>query len=240
MSQVPYPELQRVVDRFLDEARKYPGVQNLNIDLRLNTPEVRVAINRDKLSDIGVAVDTVGRTLETMLGGRQVTRFKKDGEQYDVIVQVAPVDRATPADISDSYVRAKDGSMVQLSNLVSVKEGVAPQSSITSTGCARSRSPGRCAGMRDRRRTPGDGRRCQARFRPPPRPTSMGNRASSEIGRRIYSRSCWPWRSIPVLAAQFGASGNPFMIMLGTAVDDRRCSCSGWRGTPNIYSRSDW
>jgi len=108
--------------------RKYPGVQNLQIDLRLNTPEVRVNINRDKLSDVGVGVDTVGRTLETMLGGRQVTRFKKDGEQYDVLVQVAPIDRTTPADISDAYVRARDGSMVQLSNLVDVKEGVAPQS----------------------------------------------------------------------------------------------------------------
>ena len=63
-----------------------------------------------------------------MLGGRQVTRFKREGEQYDVIVQVAPVDRTTPADISDAYVRARDGSMVQLSNLVDVREGVAPQS----------------------------------------------------------------------------------------------------------------
>jgi multidrug efflux pump len=128
MSQIPYADLQRLVDRFVDEARKYPGVQNLQTDLRLNTPEVRVRINRDKLSDIGVPVDTVGRTLETMLGGRQVTRFKREGEQYDVIVQVAPVDRTSPADISDSYVRGRDGSMVQLSNLVDVKEGVAPQS----------------------------------------------------------------------------------------------------------------
>ena len=128
MAQVPYAELQRLVDRFLDEARKNPGVQNLQIDLRLNTPEVRVNINRDKLGDIGVNVDTIGRTLETMLGGRQVTRFKRDGEQYDVIVQVAPVDRTTPADISDIYVRARDGSMTQLANLVEVKEGVAPQS----------------------------------------------------------------------------------------------------------------
>ncbi len=128
MSQVPYAELQRIVDRFLDEARKIPGVQNLQIDLRLNTPEVRVNINRDKLGDVGVNVETVGRTLETMLGGRQVTRFKREGEQYDVIVQVAPVDRTTPADISDIYVRARDGSMVQLANLVDVREGVAPQS----------------------------------------------------------------------------------------------------------------
>jgi len=128
MAQVPYPELQRMADRFLEEARKYPGAQNLQTDLRLNTPEVRVNINRDKLGDVGVNVDTVGRTLETMLGGRQVTRFKKDGEQYDVIVQVAPLERSTPGDISEIYVRARNGSMVQLANIADVKEGVAPQS----------------------------------------------------------------------------------------------------------------
>ena len=121
-----------------------PGVQNLQTDLRLNTPEVRVGINRDKLADVGVNVDTVGRTLETMLGGRQVTRFKRDGEQYDVIVQVAPLDRTTPADISDIYVRGRDGSMVQLANLVDVQAKASRRSrSTTSTGCARSRSPAR-------------------------------------------------------------------------------------------------
>jgi multidrug efflux pump len=128
MAQVPYAELNRMVERFLEEVRKFPGAQNLQTDLRLNTPEVRVQINRDKLGDVGVNVDNVGRTLETMLGGRQVTRFKRDGEQYDVIVQVAPVDRSTPADISDIYVRSRNGTMIQLSNFVDVKEGVAPQS----------------------------------------------------------------------------------------------------------------
>ncbi len=128
MAQVPYAELNRIVERFLEEVRKFPGAQNLQTDLRLNTPEVRVQINRDKLGDVGVNVDNVGRTLETMLGGRQVTRFKRDGEQYDVIVQVAPVDRSTPADISDIYVRSRNGTMIQLSNFVDVKEGVAPQS----------------------------------------------------------------------------------------------------------------
>ena len=128
MAQVPYAELNRIVERFLEEVRKFPGAQNLQTDLRLNTPEVRVQINRDKLGDVGVNVDNVGRTLETMLGGRQVTRFKRDGEQYDVIVQVAPVDRSTPADISDIYVRSRNSTMIQLSNFVDVKEGVAPQS----------------------------------------------------------------------------------------------------------------
>ena len=128
MAQVPYDELQRMVDRFLAVAGRFPGAQNLTTDLRLNTPEIRVDINRDKLGDIGINVDTVGRTLETMLGGRQVTRFKREGEQYDVIVQVSPLDRSTPADIREIYVRGRGGEMVQLANLVQVREGVAPQS----------------------------------------------------------------------------------------------------------------
>ena len=116
MAQVPYPELQRIVDRFLDEVRKYPGIQNLQIDLRLNTPEVRVTINRDKLSDIGIPVETVGRTLETMLGGRQVTRFKREGEQYDVIVQVdagRPVDAGRHQRRLRARPRRRHGATVQ-------------------------------------------------------------------------------------------------------------------------------
>ena len=128
MSQASYAELSRLTDVFLEELRKYPGLINLDTDLRLNTPELRVRVDRDKMADVGANVDTVGRTLESMLGGRQVTRYKDEGEQYDVIVQVTPRDRANPNDISGIYVRARDGSMVQLDNLLSVHEGVSPQS----------------------------------------------------------------------------------------------------------------
>jgi multidrug efflux pump len=242
MSQVPYPELQRVVDRFLDEARKYPGVQNLNIDLRLNTPEVRVAINRDKLSDVGIAVDTVGRTLETMLGGRQVTRFKKDGEQYDVIVQVAPLDRSTPADISDTYVRAKDGSMVQLSNLVNVKEGVAPQSlnhfnrlrAVKVTGTL---APGYAVGealsaMDDAAR----------RALPPTAQTDLDgqSREFRKSGGEIYFTFVLALAFIYlVLSAQFESFGNPFVIMLSVPLSMTGALFVLWLagGTLNIYSQ---
>jgi len=128
MAQVSYPELDRVVQNFIAEISKTGIVLSPQSDLRLNTPELKVAVNRDKLGDVGVSVETVGRTLQTMLGGRQVTRFKKDGEQYDVIVQVAPRDRSRPNDISDIYVRGRDGTMVQLANVVDVVEGVSPQS----------------------------------------------------------------------------------------------------------------
>lgn len=128
MSQATYPEMAKLVDGFVEKLRDYPGLQNIDTDLRLNTPELRVVVSRDKLADVGVDVGDVGRTLESMLGGRQVTRFQDSGEQYDVIVQVKKQDRADPADISDIYLRTKEGSMVQMSNFVSVFESVSPQS----------------------------------------------------------------------------------------------------------------
>ncbi|TAL76381.1 MAG: efflux RND transporter permease subunit [Burkholderiaceae bacterium] len=128
MSQASYPEIDKLVNSFLDKLRNYPGLQNVDTDLRLNTPELKVAVNRDKLADVGVDVGTVGRTLESMLGGRQVTRFRDSGEQYDVIVQVKKRDRSDPADINDIYIRTKSGAMVQLSNFLAVNESVSPQS----------------------------------------------------------------------------------------------------------------
>ena len=127
MSQAPFEVLQKYVDAVIAEASKNQGLQNLDSDLRLDKPELKVSINREKISDVGASVEAVGRSLETMLGGRQVTRFKKDGEQYDVIVQVAEGDRRSPTDISDIYVRGKNSEMVQLSNLVVVRESVAPK-----------------------------------------------------------------------------------------------------------------
>jgi multidrug efflux pump len=122
-----YAELEQMTGRILEEVAKNPGFTNVDTDLKLNKPELSVIVNRDKSMDTGVQIETVGRTLETMLGGRQVTRFKREGEQYDVIVQVADADRATPSDIRDIFVRAKDGSMIPLANLLTVDETVSPR-----------------------------------------------------------------------------------------------------------------
>ncbi|MFN7220367.1 MAG: efflux RND transporter permease subunit, partial [Burkholderiales bacterium] len=127
MTQAPYTELARMVERLQDEMRKSPMFFNVDSDLRMSQPELRIIVNREKLGDQGVPVETVGRTLETMLGGRVVTRYKQDGEQYDVIVQVAADDRNTPQDISDIYVRARSGEMVPLSSVTSIRETVSPR-----------------------------------------------------------------------------------------------------------------
>ncbi|MPY73933.1 MAG: MMPL family transporter [Alphaproteobacteria bacterium] len=122
-----YDKLQEYVDKVLEEAEKFPGFINLDSDLRLNKPQIEVDVDRERVADTGAGVLTVGRTLETLLGGRQVTRYNQNGEQYDVIVQVAPDDRRTPGDLNDIYVRGRGGSMIQLSNLVKVHETVAPK-----------------------------------------------------------------------------------------------------------------
>jgi len=127
MTSESYLELDRYVNLIMDEVRANPGFVAPDTDLKLTRPELAVRVDRDRAADLGVSVDVVGRTLETMLGGRQVTRFKRDADQYDVIVQVEASGRAAPQDISGIYVRGRGGEMVPLSNLVTVDETVAPR-----------------------------------------------------------------------------------------------------------------
>ncbi|MGA7116412.1 MAG: efflux RND transporter permease subunit [Hyphomicrobium sp.] len=122
-----YEDLQKYADAILAKAREFPGLENLDTDLKLNTPEFKIDIDRSKVADLGLEVTAVGRTLETLLGGRQVTRFEQNGEQYDVYVQLAAEDRATPQALSTIFLRNPRGEMIQLSNLATVTESVAPK-----------------------------------------------------------------------------------------------------------------
>ena len=201
-----------------------------------------MAVNRDKLGDLGVSVETVGRTLQTMLGGRQVTRFKKDGEQYDVIVQVAPRDRSRPNDISDIYVRGRDGTMVQLANVVDVVEGVSPQSlnhfqrlrSVTISGQV---APGYALGdalkMMDEtaRRVLPQGAQTDLdgvsrEFR-----ASQGSIYLTFVLALVFIYL--------VLAAQFESFADPFVIMLSVPLSMTGALFALWvtGGTWNIYSQ---
>ncbi|WP_292935511.1 efflux RND transporter permease subunit [Noviherbaspirillum sp.] len=132
LSNASYAELQNVAQQIVAEASKNPGLVNIDTDLRLNKPQVNVEVDRDKAADAGVQIETVGRTLETMLGGRNVTRFKKDGDQYDVVVQIQNGERDAPDDINNIFVRglSKTGGldqMIPLSSLLKVRETVAPR-----------------------------------------------------------------------------------------------------------------
>ncbi len=122
-----YVEMGRTVGLIVADAVKNPGFVGVDTDLRLNKPELSIAVNRERAADMGVSVEAIGRAIETMMGGRQVTRFKREGDQYDVIVQMEAESRNTPEDINKIFVRNRSAQMVPLSALVSVKETIAPR-----------------------------------------------------------------------------------------------------------------
>ncbi len=122
-----YQNLAQTVRTFQDELAKNPGFVQVDTDLRLNKPEIRLEVDRERAADMGVGVDAIARAVETMLGGRLVTRYKRESEQYDVIVQTNPSGRSTPEDIEKIFVRGKGDAMIPLSALVKLREIVVPR-----------------------------------------------------------------------------------------------------------------
>ncbi|KQO24339.1 multidrug transporter AcrB [Acidovorax sp. Leaf76] len=122
-----YENLNQVATAFMAEIAQNPGIVGPDIDLRLNKPELRIEVNRERAADLGVSVDVVAKAIETMLGGRTVTRYKRDAEQYDVIVQTEARGRTTPENIDTIYVRGRNDAMIPLSSLVKVRESVSPR-----------------------------------------------------------------------------------------------------------------
>ena len=122
-----YENLNAVTNAFMAEIAQNPGIVGPDVDLRLNKPELRIEVNRERAADLGVSVDVVAKAIETMLGGRTVTRYKRDAEQYDVIVQTEARGRTTPENIDTIYVRGRNEAMIPLSSLVNVRESVSPR-----------------------------------------------------------------------------------------------------------------
>ena len=122
-----YQELQGYVAKVMGRLSQFPGITGLDTDLKLNKPQLRVEIDREKAAALGVSMATIGSTLETLLGGRDVTRYKREGKQYDVVVQMEDDKRRRPDDLTAIYVRSASTDLVQLSNLVQLRETVAPK-----------------------------------------------------------------------------------------------------------------
>nr|WP_295941377.1 efflux RND transporter permease subunit [uncultured Acidovorax sp.] len=122
-----YENLNKVVAAFMAEIAQNPGIVSPDVDLRLNKPELRIEVNRERAADLGVSVEVVAKAIETMLGGRTVTRYKRDAEQYDVIVQTEARGRTTPENIDTIYVRGRNDAMIPLTSLVNVRESVSPR-----------------------------------------------------------------------------------------------------------------
>ncbi|MDT8441348.1 MAG: efflux RND transporter permease subunit [Desulfuromonadales bacterium] len=100
-----------------------PGLVGLDSDYKETKPQLNIRINRDRAADLGISTSVIGRTLESMLGGRRVTTFIDDGEEYDVIIEGEREVQRTPANLQNIYVRsATTGQLIPLANLVEIEE----------------------------------------------------------------------------------------------------------------------
>ena len=115
------------MDSLTAAAAKIPGLLNVDTDLRVTKPELVVTLDRDRAEDLGVPARDIALTLQTLLGGRDVSRFTSENKLYDVILRLDPQERATPSDIEGLQVRGRNGVLVPLDAVTKVEERIGPR-----------------------------------------------------------------------------------------------------------------
>jgi multidrug efflux pump len=122
-----YEELARWRDIILARASENPGLVRLDSDLRETQPQVLVRVDQDRAASLGVTARSIGSTLQTLMSERQVTTYVVDGEEYDVVLQAKPEQRASYSDLSNIFVRAeRGGGLIPLSNLMALEDLAGP------------------------------------------------------------------------------------------------------------------
>jgi multidrug efflux pump len=122
-----YHELAEWRDTMLSEIAKNPNLIRVDTDLKETQPQVVVRIDKDRAAELGVSVQNIGRTLATMMSEQQITTYVVDGEEYDVVLQAKPDQRATPTDLTNIYVRSeRSGQLIPLANLLRTENTAGP------------------------------------------------------------------------------------------------------------------
>jgi multidrug efflux pump len=112
--------------RLLEIAQANENLRNVEMDYEENQPQLSVDVDRDRANDLGIAVDSIAATLQTLLASREVTKFTDRGREYPVLMQAAEGDRASPSDIDNIFMRSGDGrSLVPLRALLTVRDTAA-------------------------------------------------------------------------------------------------------------------
>jgi multidrug efflux pump len=119
-------KLKGVIPEFMDAVNRSPIFDFSDINLKFTKPEIEVEIDRNKARNIGVSVQEIARTLQLSYSGQRFDFFIMNGKQYEVVGEMQQEDRNKPVDLTSLYVRAENGSSVQLDNLVTIKEQSTP------------------------------------------------------------------------------------------------------------------
>jgi multidrug efflux pump len=214
------PDFDKLVDvlpKFLEEARQQPELQFVDANLKVNKPELALTIDRQKAADLGVSFQDVARTLQIAFGTERFGYFIKEGKQYQVLGQLSREDRDEPYSLRYLYVRGKNGSLIQLDNLVSLKEQASPT---TRYRFNRYSSATVTAGL-TQGNTLGDGleamNRVARKILPPEFNTALAGESKdfSETSANIYFMFLFALIVVYlVLAAQFESFMDPFIILL--------------------------
>jgi len=118
-----YEELEILQNEVIRSLRKNSNLSRIESDYSKNKPEVKLITNKNRAKDLGVSTETIGKTLETLYGGKRVTTFSKDGKEYPIILQQYLSDRRNKEDLSKIFVRSdKTGKLVSIVSLVDFEE----------------------------------------------------------------------------------------------------------------------
>ena len=117
-----YSQLVQWRDRMLAKMDQNPGLYGADADYKETRPQVHVIVDEAKAADLGVTEQAIGDTLQAMLGSSKVTTFVRQGQEYNVVLQAATGERATPTDLSNLYVRSRSGALVPLASVVRLQE----------------------------------------------------------------------------------------------------------------------
>jgi HAE1 family hydrophobic/amphiphilic exporter-1 len=121
--------LQKYSKQVVRELAKVPGIVDVDTSLEAGKPELSVYIDRDKASDLGVSVSSIAEAVNLLVSGEvDITKYKDEskGRRYDVRMRLNPQDRVNPDDLGRLYVRANDGKLVELANVIRIVEGGGP------------------------------------------------------------------------------------------------------------------
>lgn len=119
-------KLKEILPKFMNEVNKSDVFQNADVNLKFTKPEVHVTINRDKANLMGVSTENIAQTISLALSGQRMAYFYMNGKQYQIIGQFTRENRNKPLDLTSLYSRNAQGSMIQLDNVVDLKEESAP------------------------------------------------------------------------------------------------------------------
>ena len=118
-----YEELEEIQKNVLAELRKNRNMSRIESDYTKNKPEVKLITNKNRANDLGVSTENIGRTLETLYGGKKVTTFSKEGREYSIILQQYLADRRDKDGLSKIFVRSETtGKLVSVASLVEFEE----------------------------------------------------------------------------------------------------------------------